>query len=172
MSNDPYGHLFFECPETKSFINTTKLRGFIFKSTGGKTNWLHERTTKFHKPHFVWCYKAIDYDLSRHFSYKNLIAMIFHQVWIWICNQLYSDIKIQDAKLDYDIILKKWYKSATLDCINKVKNYNISSSKDTLSIKNKTHYIKNIKSIKNQIIKDCCLPNTVLPNRIIVDQFI
>ncbi|KAM9964840.1 hypothetical protein ACTFIW_004629 [Dictyostelium discoideum] len=127
---------------------------------------------RFHKPHFVWCYKAIDYDLSRHFSYKNLIAMILHQVWIWICNQLYSDIKIQDAKLDYDIILKKWYKSATLDYINKVKNYKISSSKDTLSIKNKTEYTKNIKSIKNQIIKDYCLPNTVLPNRVIVDQFI
>ncbi|KAM9946041.1 hypothetical protein ACTFIT_004330 [Dictyostelium discoideum] len=62
---------------------------------------------RFHIPQFVWCYKPIDYDLLRHFAYKNQIGMILHQVWIWICNQFYSDDKIQATKLDYDIILEK-----------------------------------------------------------------
>ncbi|EAL69799.1 hypothetical protein DDB_G0275037 [Dictyostelium discoideum AX4] len=35
---------------------------------------------------------------SRHFSYKNTIISILHQ--IWICNQLYSDDKIQYSILD------------------------------------------------------------------------
>ncbi|KAM9961972.1 hypothetical protein ACTFIR_004844 [Dictyostelium discoideum] len=94
--------------------------------------------SKFHKPHFEWCYKAIDYDLSRHFSY-NIIALILHQIWIWICNQIYSDDKIQEANLDYINILKKWYRSATLDYINKVKNFKQASSKDSLTI----YYIYN-----------------------------
>ncbi|KAM9973968.1 hypothetical protein ACTFIW_007630 [Dictyostelium discoideum] len=158
---DPYGHLFFDCTKTKSFINTTKLMGFIYKTTGGRINWTHERSIinnkttnkiipiiptnmkkdheinidyihiRFHKPHFTWCYKAIDYDLSRHFSYKNLIALILHQL---------KTIKSHHQK--------------------------------THSIKNKTEFIKNIKTIKNQIIKDYCLPNTILPNRVVVNQFI
>ncbi|KAM9960514.1 hypothetical protein ACTFIW_009656 [Dictyostelium discoideum] len=38
-------------------------------------------------------------------------------IWIWICNQIYSEDKILNERLDYNIILKKWYKSATLDYI-------------------------------------------------------
>ncbi|EAL68295.1 hypothetical protein DDB_G0278245 [Dictyostelium discoideum AX4] len=76
--------------------------------------------------------------------------MIFHQIWIWIRNQLYSDNKIQDTTLDYDMISKN----------------------ETPSICNKTEYIKQIKNIKNQIIKEYCLSSTILPNRVIVGQFI
>ncbi|KAM9979045.1 hypothetical protein ACTFIZ_000379 [Dictyostelium cf. discoideum] len=95
-----------------------------------------------HKPHFEWCYKAINYDLTRSFSYRNLIALILHQIWIWICNQLYSEEKLLDSTLDYDNILKKWYKSASLEYIKKIKNFKIASSKDTLSICDRNNYIK------------------------------
>ncbi|KAM9961590.1 hypothetical protein ACTFIR_004444 [Dictyostelium discoideum] len=39
-------------------------------------------------------------------------------IWIWICNQIYSEDKILNERLDYNIILKKWYKSATLDYVH------------------------------------------------------
>ncbi|KAM9983684.1 hypothetical protein ACTFIY_000417 [Dictyostelium cf. discoideum] len=91
-----------------------------------------------------------------------------------ICNMcnLNIDNIIQDTTLDYEIILKKWYKAASLDYINKIKNYKLSSSKETLSICNKAEYFKQIKKIKNQIISEYCIPNSALPNRVIVDQFI
>ncbi|KAM9987512.1 hypothetical protein ACTFIZ_005256 [Dictyostelium cf. discoideum] len=126
----------------------------------------------FHKPHFEWCYKAINYDLTRSFSCRNLIALILHQIWIWICNQLYSEEKLLDSTLDYDNILKKWYKSASLEYIKKIKNFKIASSKDILSICDRNNYIKNIKNIKKQIVKEYCIPVSVLPNRVVVEQFI
>ncbi|KAM9941312.1 hypothetical protein ACTFIT_007848 [Dictyostelium discoideum] len=91
---------------------------------------------------------------------------------VMICNQIYSDDKIQESSLDYNIILKKWYKSATLDYINKVKNFKLSLSKDSLSICYKNEYIKQIKNIKNHRVKEYCIPIIALPHRVIVDQFI
>ncbi|KAM9999971.1 hypothetical protein ACTFIZ_008441 [Dictyostelium cf. discoideum] len=103
----------------------------------------------------------------------NLIALILHQIWILICNQLYSEEKLLDSTLDYDNILKKWYKSALLEYIKKIKNFKIVSSKDTLSICDRNNYIKNIKNIKKQIVKEYCIPVSVLPNRVvIIEQFI
>ncbi|KAM9995541.1 hypothetical protein ACTFIY_001719 [Dictyostelium cf. discoideum] len=187
---------------TKTFINTTKLKGFIYKTTGGKNNWLHEKTTtnnkttnkitpiiptnmkkdheinidnnqvRFHKPYFEWCYKAINYDLSRPFAYRNLIALIFQQIWIWICNQIFNDEKSQNETLDYNIILEKWYKSSTLDYINKIKNFKLQATKDSLQVCNTNTYIKKIIDIKIEIANDYCITRKILPNIVIVDQFI
>ncbi|KAM9997639.1 hypothetical protein ACTFIY_007288 [Dictyostelium cf. discoideum] len=127
--------------------------------------------TNFHKPHFEWCYKAINYDLTRSFSYRNVIALIFHQIWIWICNQIFGDGNKQDETLEYEIILKKWHKSATLEYIKQIKIFKSSLTKGTLSICNKNNYNK-IKDIKDKIVKDYCISSTVLPNIVIVDHFI
>ncbi|KAM9961358.1 hypothetical protein ACTFIR_004198 [Dictyostelium discoideum] len=44
----------------------------------------------------------------------------------------YSEDKTHNERLDYNIILKKWYKSAKLDYINKVKTFKLQSTKDPL----------------------------------------
>ncbi|KAM9961540.1 hypothetical protein ACTFIR_004394 [Dictyostelium discoideum] len=43
---------------------------------------------------------------SQDHSHRNIIALIFQQIWIWICNQIYSEDKILNERLDYNIILK------------------------------------------------------------------
>ncbi|KAN0032740.1 hypothetical protein ACTFIV_006660 [Dictyostelium citrinum] len=106
MGKDPNGHLFFSCKKTKQFIEINKLKNFIFITI------------------------AIDYDLSRSFTYKNLIALILHNIWIWICNQLYSDIPPTDITLSYNSLLKKWHKLATLEYIKKANELKIVSAKD------------------------------------------
>ncbi|KAM9983538.1 hypothetical protein ACTFIY_000270 [Dictyostelium cf. discoideum] len=118
---------------------------------------------KFHKHYFEWCYKAINYDLTRPFSYRNLIALILHQIWIWICNQLYSDEKLQGSTLDYDYIPKKIHKENLISKHHHPK---------TLSICDRNNYIKNIKNIKKQIVKEYCIPVAVLPNKVMVEQFL
>ncbi|KAM9978478.1 hypothetical protein ACTFIY_012226 [Dictyostelium cf. discoideum] len=97
--------------------------------------------TRFLKPYFELCNKAINYDIS----YRNSIALILHQIWIWICNQLYSERKLQGSTLEYDNILEKWHKLALLEYIKKIKNFKTSSSKNTLSICDRNNYIKCIK---------------------------
>ncbi|KAN0050921.1 hypothetical protein ACTA71_004222 [Dictyostelium dimigraforme] len=99
---------------------------FLFNSTGSNKNWSYKRFNynnklvnqitpvnadhaldQFHKPFFEWNYKAINYDLNRSFAYRNLIALILHHIWIWICNQLYNQEKEDISTLDYELILKK-----------------------------------------------------------------
>ncbi|KAM9964808.1 hypothetical protein ACTFIW_004594 [Dictyostelium discoideum] len=55
---------------------------------------------RFHKEYFEWGYKCVNYDLSRIFAYKNIMALI-HNIWVWICNQLYNDEPSKDEKLSY-----------------------------------------------------------------------
>ncbi|KAN0044788.1 hypothetical protein ACTA71_006311 [Dictyostelium dimigraforme] len=165
MSNDPYGHLFFNCIKTKEFIKIHKLKRFLFDSTGNYA------LNQFHKPFFEWNYKAINYDLNRSFAYGNLIALILHHIWIWICNQLYSQEKEDISTLDYELILKKWHKSARLEFIKKIKTFKLDNSKQPHLI-NTPNTINNITIIRNEIIKDHCIPKTILPKRVIIDKFI
>ncbi|KAN0029626.1 hypothetical protein ACTA71_007758 [Dictyostelium dimigraforme] len=201
MSKDPYGHLFFNCIKTKEFIKIHKLKRFLFDSTGSNKNWSYKRfdnnnklvnqitpiipenkmkdhqinadyaLDQFHKPFFEWNYKAINYDLNRSFAYRNLIALILHHIWIWICNQLYSQEKEDTSTLDYELILKKWHKSARLEFIKKIKTFKLDNSKQPHLI-NTPNTINNITIIRNEIIKDYCIPKTILPKRVIIDKFI
>ncbi|KAN0015844.1 hypothetical protein ACTFIU_005791 [Dictyostelium citrinum] len=82
---------------------------------------------RFHKEYFEWNYKAIDYDLTRSFAYRNLIALILHNIWIWICNQIYSEDPLTDESLSCSSLLKKWHKLATLEYIKKNHLFQILS---------------------------------------------
>ncbi|KAN0026310.1 hypothetical protein ACTFIV_007294 [Dictyostelium citrinum] len=100
---------------------------------------------RFHKEYFEWNYKAIDYDLTRSFAYRNLMALILHNIWIWICNQIYSEDPLTDESLSYSSLQKKWHKLATLE------------------------YIKKLRKITANYY---CIPESSLPNIISFDQFI
>ncbi|KAM9987370.1 hypothetical protein ACTFIZ_005405 [Dictyostelium cf. discoideum] len=45
LGNDPYGHLFYNCKKTLEFIQTNKLKNFIYIEIGGK-HWAHNQLYK------------------------------------------------------------------------------------------------------------------------------
>ncbi|KAM9981659.1 hypothetical protein ACTFIY_003977 [Dictyostelium cf. discoideum] len=93
-----------------STIQPHKLKNFIYIATGRGKHWTHERTRsnnfttnkikpiipqnmkkdhevnidylnlRFHKDYFEWGYKCINYDLSRTFAYRNIMALITHNI--------------------------------------------------------------------------------------------
>ncbi|KAM9985108.1 hypothetical protein ACTFIY_009543 [Dictyostelium cf. discoideum] len=87
LGKDPYGHLFFSCKKTLEFIQPHRLKNFIIRPiipSNMKKD--HEvnidyANLRFHKEHFEWGYKSVNYDLSRTFSYRNIMALILHNVW-------------------------------------------------------------------------------------------
>ncbi|KAN0029455.1 hypothetical protein ACTA71_007582 [Dictyostelium dimigraforme] len=120
MSNDPYGHLFFNCIKTKEFIKIHKLKRFLFDSNGSNKN----------------------------------------------CQE-----KEDISTLDYEVILKKWHKSARPEFIKKIKTFKLDNSKQPHLI-NTPNTINNITIIRNEIIKHYCIPKSILPKRVIIDKFI
>ncbi|EAL64539.1 hypothetical protein DDB_G0285835 [Dictyostelium discoideum AX4] len=202
MSKDPYGHLFFSCKKTKQFIKINKLKNFIYITTGKGKNWHHTRirqnnnfinriTPKLsptskkdqevnadyanhrsHKEYFEWNYKAIDYDLTRSFAYRNLMALILHNIWIWICNQIYSEDPLTDESLSYSSLLKKWHKLATLEYIKKAKDLKNLSAKDHNNFKDPKILLTSTIKLRKTTANYYCIPESSLPNIISFDQFI
>ncbi|KAM9952408.1 hypothetical protein ACTFIT_003107 [Dictyostelium discoideum] len=202
MSKDPYGHLFFSCKKTKQFIKINKLKNFIYITTGKGKNWHHTRIRqnnnfinritpklsptakkdqevnadyanhRFHKEYFEWNYKAIDYDLTRSFAYRNLMALILHNIWIWICNQIYSEDPLTDESLSYSSLLKKWHKLATLEYIKKAKDLKNLSAKDHNNFKDPKILLTSTIKLRKTTANYYCIPESSLPNIISFDQFI
>ncbi|KAM9960200.1 hypothetical protein ACTFIW_009326 [Dictyostelium discoideum] len=188
--------------KTLEFIQPHKLKNFIYIATGKGKHWIHERTRsnnlttnkikpiipqnmkkdhevnidyanlRFHNEHFEWGYKCINYDLSRTFAYRNIMALIIHNIWGWICNQLYSEEPSEVEKLSYSNLLNKWYKLATLEYIKKAKDLKINLSKDPNNFKDPNDYLKQITKLRKLTCKVYCIPESVLPNIISFDQFI
>ncbi|KAM9998651.1 hypothetical protein ACTFIY_008306 [Dictyostelium cf. discoideum] len=157
LGKDPYGHLFFKCKKTLEFIQPHKLKNFIYIATGRGKYWTHERTRsnnfttnkikpiipqnmkkdhevnidylnlRFHKDYFEWGYKCINYDLSRTFANRNIMALITDNIWGWICNQLYSEEPSTDEKLSYSNLLNKWKLTCKVYCITESVLPNIIS---------------------------------------------
>ncbi|KAM9960143.1 hypothetical protein ACTFIW_009268 [Dictyostelium discoideum] len=100
------------------------------------------------------------------------MAFITHNIWGWICNQLYSEEPSEDEKLSYSNLLNKWYKLATLEYIKKAKDLKINLSKDPNNFKDPNDYIKHITKLRKLTCKVYCIPESVLPNIISFDQFI
>ncbi|KAN0038429.1 hypothetical protein ACTA71_000605 [Dictyostelium dimigraforme] len=75
------------------------------------------------------------------------------------------------STLDYELILKKWHKSARLEFIKKIKTFKLDNSKQPHLI-NAPNTTNKITIIRNEIIKDYCIPKTILPKRVIIDKFI
>ncbi|KAN0029723.1 hypothetical protein ACTA71_007859 [Dictyostelium dimigraforme] len=65
----------------------------------------------------------------------------------------------------------QWHKSARLEFIKKIKTFKLDNSKQPHLI-NTPNTINNITIIRNEIIKDYCIPKTILPKRVIIDKFI
>ncbi|KAM9997741.1 hypothetical protein ACTFIY_007387 [Dictyostelium cf. discoideum] len=127
---------------------------------------------RFHKDYFEWGYKCINYDLSRTFAFRNIMALITHNIWGWICNQLYSEKPSTDEKLSYSNLLNKWYKLATLEYIKKAKELKINISKDPSNFKDPNDYSKQITKLRKLICKVYCITESVYPIIISFDQFI
>ncbi|KAM9970092.1 hypothetical protein ACTFIR_001932 [Dictyostelium discoideum] len=108
LGKDPY--LFFNCKKTLEFIQPHRLKNFIFITTC--------------REYFEWNYKCVNYDLSRTFAYRNIIALILHNIWVWICNQLYIDDPNRDEKLDAN----RQMAQISYSRIHKKKVYCISES--------------------------------------------
>ncbi|KAM9946129.1 hypothetical protein ACTFIT_004425 [Dictyostelium discoideum] len=202
MSKDPYGHLFFSCKKTKQFIKINKLKNFIYITTGKGKNWHHTRIRqnnnfinritpklspiakkdqevnadyanhRFHKEYFEWNYKAIDYDLTRSFAYRNLMTLILHNIWIWICNQIYSEDPLTNESLSYSSLLKKWHKLATLEYIKKAKDLKNLSAKDHNNFKDPKILLTSTIKLRKTTANYYCIPESSLPNIISFDQFI
>ncbi|EGC39187.1 hypothetical protein DICPUDRAFT_86210 [Dictyostelium purpureum] len=51
------------------------------RKSDGEIN-MDYNNTRFHKSHFQWNYKAIDFDLTRCFAYRNAIALITRNAWM------------------------------------------------------------------------------------------
>ncbi|KAN0009863.1 hypothetical protein ACTFIU_007173 [Dictyostelium citrinum] len=127
---------------------------------------------RFHKEYFEWNYKAIDYDLTRSFAYRNLMALILHNIWIWICNQIYSEDPLTDESLSYSSLLKKWHKLATLEYIKKAKDLKNLSAKDHNNFKDPKILLTSTIKLRKLTAKYYCIPESSLPNIISFDQFI
>ncbi|KAM9961257.1 hypothetical protein ACTFIR_004095 [Dictyostelium discoideum] len=108
---------------------------------------------KFHKEYFEWGYKCVNYDLSRTFAYRNIMALIIHNIWVWICNQLYNDEPSKDEKLSYPNLLNKWYKLATLEYIKKAKDLKLTLSKDPGNFQNSDDITKQIIKLRKLTCK-------------------
>ncbi|EGC37004.1 hypothetical protein DICPUDRAFT_18841, partial [Dictyostelium purpureum] len=105
------------------------------RKSDGEIN-MDYNNTRFHKSHFQWNYKAIDFDLTRCFAYRNAIALVFHHVWIWLCKELYDDQENTIKELDYKNLTSKWTKLATLEYLKGLKNIKERHAKQPQTISN------------------------------------
>ncbi|KAM9949158.1 hypothetical protein ACTFIT_010361 [Dictyostelium discoideum] len=69
---------------------------------------------------FYWNYINTNLDLVKTHAYWNIISLVIHQIWIWICKSLFDinitqsidnrNNQIKNTILDYDILKSKWHK--------------------------------------------------------------
>ncbi|EAL70311.1 hypothetical protein DDB_G0274837 [Dictyostelium discoideum AX4] len=163
---------FLSAPNTKMLVDfkiTPKLSPTAKKDQEVNADYANHR---FHKEYFEWNYKAIDYDLTRSFAYRNLMALILHNIWIWICNQIYSEDPLTDESLSYSSLLKKWHKLATLEYIKKAKDLKNLSAKDHNNFKDPKILLTSTIKLRKTTANYYCIPESSLPNIISFDQFI
>ncbi|KAK5576030.1 hypothetical protein RB653_007168 [Dictyostelium firmibasis] len=73
-----------------------------------------------------------------------------HHIWIWICNQIYGDIALQDTNLDFELLTNKWHKLASLEYIKLLKDYKLSAAKDPEIFCDNNSYYSKMKKIKKR----------------------
>ncbi|KAM9990889.1 hypothetical protein ACTFIY_006923 [Dictyostelium cf. discoideum] len=104
---------------------------------------------------------------SQNFYQKNIIALILQNVWVWICNQLYSNEPKKDEKLSYSNLINKWFKQAILEYIKKAKDLNLTLSKDPKNFIDPNDFLKKITTLRKLTCKMYCIQESVLPNLIL-----
>ncbi|KAN0036650.1 hypothetical protein ACTFIV_001954 [Dictyostelium citrinum] len=100
------------------------------------------------------------------------MALILHNIWIWICNQIYSEDPLTDESLSYSSLQKKWHKLATLEYIKKAKDLKNLSTKDHNNFKDPMILLTPTIKLRKIKANYYCIPESSLPNIISFDQFI
>ncbi|EAL64199.1 hypothetical protein DDB_G0286497, partial [Dictyostelium discoideum AX4] len=119
-----------------------------------------------------WNYKAIGYVLTRSFAYRNLMALILPNIWIWICNQIYREDPLTEESLSYSSLLKKWPKLAPFEFIKKAKVLKNFSAKGHNNFKDPKILFPSTIKVRKTTANFFCIPESFFPNIIFFDQFI
>ncbi|KAM9941607.1 hypothetical protein ACTFIT_008169 [Dictyostelium discoideum] len=92
---------------------------------------------------FNWNYINTNLDLVRTHAYWNIISLVIHQIWIWLCKSLFDinitqsidnwNNQINNTTLDYDILKSKWHKLIRLEYSRTLSNFNQYSIKNNLT---------------------------------------
>ncbi|EAL66945.1 hypothetical protein DDB_G0281297 [Dictyostelium discoideum AX4] len=110
---------------------------------------------------FNWNYINTNLDLVRTHAYWNIISLVIHQIWIWLCKSLFDinitqsidnwNNQINNTTLDYDILKSKWHKLIRLEYSRTLSNFNQYSIKNNLTKTQKeTQWSETIKKFKKE----------------------
>ncbi|KAM9941943.1 hypothetical protein ACTFIT_005311 [Dictyostelium discoideum] len=110
---------------------------------------------------FNWNYINTNLDLVRTHAYWNIISLVIHQIWIWLCKSLFDinitqsidnwNNQINNTTLDYDILKSKWHKLIRLEYSRTLSNFNHYSIKNNLTKTQKeTQWSETIKKFKKE----------------------
>ncbi|KAM9950191.1 hypothetical protein ACTFIT_011435 [Dictyostelium discoideum] len=116
---------------------------------------------QYKKYRFNWNYINTNLDLVRTHAYWNLISLVIHQIWIWLCKSLFDinitqsidnwNNQINNTTLDYDILKSKWHKLIRLEYSRTLSNFNQYSIKNNLTKTQKeTQWSETIKKFKKE----------------------
>ncbi|KAM9948326.1 hypothetical protein ACTFIT_001676 [Dictyostelium discoideum] len=150
---------------------TTKLYTLIYKpQTNNKAfkpdptiniNFHFPENAQYKKYRFNWNYINTNLDLVRTHAYWNIISLVIHQIWIWLCKSLFDinitqsidnwNNQINNTTLDYDILKSKWHKLIRLEYSRTLSNFNQYSIKNNLTKTQKeTQWSETIKKFKKE----------------------
>ncbi|EAL70229.1 hypothetical protein DDB_G0274673 [Dictyostelium discoideum AX4] len=151
--------------------HTTKLYTLIYKpQTNNKAfkpdptiniNFHFAENAQYKKYRFNWNYINTNLDLVRTHAYWNIISLVIHQIWIWLCKSLFDinitqsidnwNNQINNTTLDYDILKSKWHKLIRLEYSRTLSNFNQYSIKNNLTKTQKeTQWSETIKKFKKE----------------------
>ncbi|EAL70252.1 hypothetical protein DDB_G0274719 [Dictyostelium discoideum AX4] len=150
---------------------TTKLYTLIYKpQTNNKAfkpdptiniNFHFAENAQYKKYRFNWNYINTNLDLVRTHAYWNIISLVIHQIWIWLCKSLFDinitqsidnwNNQINNTTLDYDILKSKWHKLIRLEYSRTLSNFNQYSIKNNFTKTQKeTQWSETIKKFKKE----------------------
>ncbi|KAM9951791.1 hypothetical protein ACTFIT_002474 [Dictyostelium discoideum] len=167
--------LYKNCNRNKNWSltknQTTKLYTLIYKpQTNNKAfkpdptiniNFHFAENAQYKKYRFNWNYINTNLDLVRTHAYWNIISLVIHQIWIWLCKSLFDinitqsfdnrNNQINNTTLDYDILKSKWHKLIRLEYSRTLSNFNQYSIKNNLTKTQKeTQWSETIKKFKKE----------------------
>ncbi|KAM9941567.1 hypothetical protein ACTFIT_008129 [Dictyostelium discoideum] len=150
---------------------TTKLYTHIYKpQTNNKVfkpdptiniNFHFAENAQYKKYRSNWNYINTNLDLVRTHAYWNIISLVIHQIWIWLCKSLFDinitqsidnwNNQINNTTLDYDILKSKWHKLIRWEYSRTLSNFNQYSIKNNLTKTQKeTQWSETIKKFKKE----------------------
>ncbi|EAL73673.1 hypothetical protein DDB_G0268440 [Dictyostelium discoideum AX4] len=124
-------------------------------------NFHFAKNAQYKKYRFNWNYINTNLDLVKTHAYWNIISLVIHQIWIWLCKSLFDinitqsidnwNNQINNTTLDYDILKSKWHKLKRLEYSRTLSNFNQYSIKNNLTKTQKeTQWSETIKKFKKE----------------------